>query len=371
LRIYSFNNHYIGTANRKFVKSAIKELKAMCPDVKVIDRFPEGIFTFRINLHREVFYYRLQENPPIFLRHIHPIDRMFFLSKGIFPPDASARAVTSLSHLIKPGRKISVQARRIPGEYDYTLFTFKKKLDPVLANEHYGIPAVKKPDQILSIYVSDSSAIDHTQSATCQLGECRDGPPTSWEGIVFMGVSTPQENLCEWSGGQVRFAREDRQKSRAEFKLLEAFEVFPIPVEKNGFALDLGASPGGWSRILLQKGFLVTAVDRAPLDHEIQSEKKLRFVKQDALHFRDEPDKYHIITNDINRDPVQSAQAMTAIAPSLKKNFPFVMTIKLTGKSFEKILEKVKKRLEDVFDICGIRQLFHNREEVTIWGVRK
>ena len=140
---------------------------------------------------------------------------------------------------------------------------------------------------------------------------------------------------------------------------------------KGGLALDLGASPGGWSRILLQKGYRVTAVDRAPLDNEIQSDKKLKFVKRDAMHFRDDPEKYDIITNDINRDPVQSAQVMAAISTSLKKNAPFVMTIKLPGKSFEKILKKVSKRLDGVYDIHNVRQLFHNREEVTIWGTRK
>ena len=229
MKIYTFNNHYIGTANRKFVKNAIKELKTICPDVKVIDRFPEGVFTFRIGLHREVFYYRLNDAPPIFLRHIQPIDRMFFLPKGDSPPAAAARALISLSHLIKPGRKIAVQSRRIPGEYGYTLFTFKKTIDPLLQKEHFGIPTVKKPDQILSIYVTDASEIDYAKSATCQLGGCDNGPPAPWEGVVFMGISTPGENLCEWSGGHVRFAREEKQKSRAEFKLLEAFEVFPIP----------------------------------------------------------------------------------------------------------------------------------------------
>jgi hypothetical protein len=46
--------------------------------------------------------------------------------------------------------------------------------------------------------------------------------------------------LSDWAGGVRRFAREEGQLSRSEFKLLEAFEVFDISVPQKGLALDLG-----------------------------------------------------------------------------------------------------------------------------------
>jgi 23S rRNA (cytidine2498-2'-O)-methyltransferase len=57
--------------------------------------------------------------------------------------------------------------------------------------------------------------------------------------------------------------------SRAYRKLWEAFVVmgrFPAPGDT---AVDLGASPGGWTWLLAELGCRVVAVDRAPLDPEV------------------------------------------------------------------------------------------------------
>ncbi len=54
--------------------------------------------------------------------------------------------------------------------------------------------------------------------------------------------------------------------SRAEFKLLEALEVFGVSLPSRGRALDLGAAPGGWTRLLLEASLSVVAVDPANLD---------------------------------------------------------------------------------------------------------
>lgn len=371
MRVYSFNNYYIGTANKKYVKHAVTELKRIDQDLKVIDRFPDGIFTFRLGCYREVFLYNLKTSPPIFLRHVNPIDKLFFIPQESEAPQLAALALTSLSDRIKAGKRISVQARRVSGEYDHTLFTFKKLLDPLIEKEHFGIPTVKRPDQIISVFVTDSTEIDYMQSATCSVEGCPDEYSQPWKAICLMGISTPQENLCQWSGGQVRFAKEEEQASRAEFKLLEAFEVFAIEPAPSGSALDLGSSPGGWARILSQKGYQVTAVDRAPLDKDVQALPGVRFIKRDAQHFRDNPDTYDIITNDMNRDPVQSAKILASLAPALRKGCPFVMTIKLMGNDPEKTIQGVRKILDASLQVRSIRQLFHNRDEVTLWGIRQ
>jgi 23S rRNA (cytidine2498-2'-O)-methyltransferase len=70
--------------------------------------------------------------------------------------------------------------------------------------------------------------------------------------------------------GEVRFV-EDRTgpPSRAYLKLWEAFlraGVRPRPGER---ALDLGASPGGWTWALARLGARVTAVDKAALDPRV------------------------------------------------------------------------------------------------------
>jgi 23S rRNA (cytidine2498-2'-O)-methyltransferase len=71
-------------------------------------------------------------------------------------------------------------------------------------------------------------------------------------------------------GGEVAF-REDREgpPSRAYLKLWEALTRLGAHPGPGEHALDLGASPGGWSWALARLGARVTAVDKAPLDARV------------------------------------------------------------------------------------------------------
>ena len=82
---------------------------------------------------------------------------------------------------------------------------------------------------------------------------------------AFIGLSLASHNISDWAGGVRRFRREKEQISRAEFKMLEAFEAFTSTCPPAASLLDLGAAPGGWTRVLRQKGQYVTAVDPAEL----------------------------------------------------------------------------------------------------------
>ncbi|MCW3060564.1 MAG: ribosomal large subunit methytransferase, partial [Capsulimonas sp.] len=82
----------------------------------------------------------------------------------------------------------------------------------------------------------------------------------------YLGVSPARRNLSAWPGGKHRFKREDGQISRAEFKLLEALSVFGVSLPRGGTALDIGAAPGGWTRVLRAAGLGVVALDPAELD---------------------------------------------------------------------------------------------------------
>lgn len=84
--------------------------------------------------------------------------------------------------------------------------------------------------------------------------------------------------------GEVTFAaRPDGPPSRAYLKLWEAFlymDRWPQPGER---ALDLGASPGGWTWALAQLGSTVTAIDRSPLDPPVAALAGVTFASGDAF----------------------------------------------------------------------------------------
>ena len=50
----------------------------------------------------------------------------------------------------------------------------------------------------------------------------------------------------------VKKARQQGYRSRAAFKIIEVDEKFKI-FKKNKIVLDLGAAPGGWSQVALEK----------------------------------------------------------------------------------------------------------------------
>lgn len=69
-------------------------------------------------------------------------------------------------------------------------------------------------------------------------------------------------------------------------KLEEGFallQVWPQPGER---AVDLGASPGGWTRVLRRYGATVTAVDRAPLADPLMADPGVEVVLGDAFRYQ-------------------------------------------------------------------------------------
>jgi 23S rRNA (cytidine2498-2'-O)-methyltransferase len=83
---------------------------------------------------------------------------------------------------------------------------------------------------------------------------------------TVIGLNPPGFALADWPGGRVGLAKTDAQVSRSEFKLEELFKTAGLDLPSRGVALDLGASPGGWTRILRRRGLTVWAIDPAALD---------------------------------------------------------------------------------------------------------
>ncbi|MDD2840172.1 MAG: SAM-dependent methyltransferase [Rickettsiales bacterium] len=185
---------------------------------------------------------------------------------------------------------------------------------------------------------------------------------------LYFGISTVKESLSSWVLGECRFKKEDEQISRAEFKLLEAFEYFDIDLSNYKNALDLGAAPGGWSRVLLNQCLNVVAVDPAELNESLLSNKKLyhyRGLSQD--YFKKLKDKkYDVIANDMKMDTRNSIEIIEEATKYLNKDGIVIMTLKLDpSREFEEVkecIEIIKKK----YEIIGVHQLFHNRSEITI-----
>jgi 23S rRNA (cytidine2498-2'-O)-methyltransferase len=185
--------------------------------------------------------------------------------------------------------------------------------------------------------------------------------------LILLGLNGAASALSDWPGGHVRLAKPKGQISRSEFKLEELFRTTGLKPPEGGLALDLGASPGGWTRILRAHGLDVVAVDPADLDPRLRNDRHIRHVRTTAGPFLDRTtDRFDIVVNDMRMDPAMSTGLMLAAAKHLKPGGLLILTLKLSPKGAVKAVRDALARLDAAVDIELVRQLHHNRDEVTV-----
>lgn len=282
---------------------------------------------------------------PVFLRHIAPAEIEISLTGG---PDDVTRIGEAAAPLLgrlssSDGGSFSVQTRILDGFHpEYKRFDVNTALAD-LAIQAGAALDVKNPTLVLSVTLAD----------TC-----------GW-----LGLSRAEENLSAWAGGARRFKMEAGQISRAEFKLLEALETFHLLPQDGQSALDLGAAPGGWTRVMRRRGLYVTAVDPAALDPKLSRDKRVTHCRETAqVFFRRPVQGFDWMLNDMKMDSRESALLMVEGARCLNLDGYAVLTLKLPEDATEwaSRVDEAQILLRQAYDIIGMRQLFHNRNEVTV-----
>lgn len=185
---------------------------------------------------------------------------------------------------------------------------------------------------------------------------------------LYAGVSDCVQNRSAWSGGAARYKKEPGFVGRAEFKLLEAFEIFNLRTPIPGLnALDLGAAPGGWSKVLLEAGYRVTAVDPAAMAASVCAHPGLTHICATAQRFNASGQTYDLIVNDMRMDIYESCRIMLDFHALLNPGGAAIMTFKLTPGHWYQKTVKALALLEQKYHAVDARQLFHNRDEVTVY----
>lgn len=189
---------------------------------------------------------------------------------------------------------------------------------------------------------------------------------------VVLGINRRADALTDWPGGRVGLARDDSQVSRAEFKLEELFKIFSLPFPSDGIALDLGASPGGWTRILRRTGLTVWAIDPGDLDARVAADPGVHHVKTTAGHFLAETDlSFDLVVNDMRMVPALSCKVMLEAAHRLKPGGLAILTLKISPHDPRATVDRCLGILGRSYDILHARQLYHNRNEVTVVARRR
>ncbi|WP_219837514.1 SAM-dependent methyltransferase [Paenibacillus sp. R14(2021)] len=334
---------WIGTANRGFASLAMEELRRVINGIKITQLTAGEVFRIEVPLSREDMLDLLQRNEPIFLRHIQPIDR-------ILPIQGNADDLQALSDLVRHARMrcenvtTAVHYRRVEGtRFPYSAADTKSVLDAVIM-ELGSETTMQSPEQILSIF----AGVDE----------------------LYVGWGTPAEQLSDWPGGAIRFQREEGQISRAKFKLLEAERAFKLYLEEFREALDIGAAPGGWTHLLLERGLRVTSVDPADLHPSLKAYPRLTAMKKNASDVKFPPGTFDLLVCDMSWSPMQMAKLVLEKTDALRDGATAIITIKLMHKKPLQTIRDVIARLESSFQLKKAKQLFHNRDEITLYLVK-
>jgi 23S rRNA (cytidine2498-2'-O)-methyltransferase len=282
----------------------------------------------------------LAKRPPVFVRHLAPVHRELVLDGTPADLERLERVAVLLAEHLPPAESFAIQTRLLVDDDNLpSRFEVNERLATAVAAES-GIPLdVRQPAGIISIALGGERA--------------------------YLGVSPVAFNRSSWAGGAQRFAREQGQISRAEFKLLEAQSVFGFEWPDWGQALDLGAAPGGWTRILRRAGLPVVAIDPAEMDPRLADDPEVRHLQTLAQRFLPTAERFSVIVNDLRMDARDSAWLMNEAAPALDPDGIAVMTLKLPHENFARIAYHALSILRNAYTLAGARQLFHNRSEVT------
>ncbi len=203
-------------------------------------------------------------------------------------------------------------------------------------------------------------------------------------------------NIATHPHGFIDPFRENKEKkvSRAEFKIIEAFREFGIKAPK--IAIDIGAAPGGWSLFLAKKGASVIAIDSGRLEYDkIRKEGVGVRIVKDVKHFgiaRNGPrpgsivhlvcrlDKAYpalyglevdLVGDDINAGGIESASAVMMYSRLMRRGAMLIMTLKCMHKNVGIYMKEVEARIGPKFNIRRWKVLPHNRQEITLFAVRK
>ncbi len=335
------------SASPEYQSAALDEIRDRVASAGRTELLGEGVSIVTVDVAFDKVAEELASTRPVFVRHVFPADEAVSLAADRGDLERIRDAVSGcVEQRLDTTRSFSVQARVI-GQLPYGRNDIQLALQRMLTQRLGVVSDVRDPDQVVSVVVARRP----------------DG-----RAVAYFGLSDASDNLSSWPGGMRRFAREPGQISRSEFKLLEAMEAFDIELRAGGVALDLGAAPGGWTRVLVERGLSVVAVDPAELHSSIASRPEVthhRMRVQDLPRAGSLP-RFDVVTNDMRIDARDSARSMRGIRRLLSPmGGTGVVTLKLPTRRAVSVMRSAIDLLERDYRVRGVRNLFHNRQEVT------
>lgn len=339
-----------------FKKNVSKEILNI-GNASIVKNFDDSTALISTDLNQEDFLTKLEKSKPIFIKHICPAQKMGKIDCCLdIDKQRILDTLLKQGYFVNNGEKFAIQARINGGGYgDKRLEYSSKDLEVFIGTyftEKGGVPVFSDRKitagdniKVFSIFISGTD--------------------------FYIGNSMSNQNL-NFACDEYRISSKagGREISRAENKLKEALAKYNINLgSQGGIALDIGAAPGGWTKVLVDHGFKVVAVDPGALHPDLQNNPNVKHYKCkiEELNFEN---YFDIIVNDMNVEPQVTAEIMNSLAACLKENGVAIVTLKLPTNPTKGIEEGVAK-LSEKYNVLSVNSLFHNRQEVTAYIQKK
>jgi 23S rRNA (cytidine2498-2'-O)-methyltransferase len=194
----------------------------------------------------------------------------------------------------------------------------------------------------------------------------------------YVGVSEPG-NGSPWVNGIPRLRMPSGSPSRSTLKLAEALMEFFDEKElakrmaPGMTAIDLGASPGGWTWQLVRHELMVIAVDNGAIDPALLESGQVKHRRDDGFHFRPS-DPVDWMVCDMVESPSRIAKlAASWIAQGWCREtiFNLKLPMKKRFEEVERCIGLIDEALGGGGYYLRMKHLYHDREEVTAHLARR
>lgn len=178
-----------------------------------------------------------------------------------------------------------------------------------------------------------------------------------------------------WPMGIPRLKVHPQAPSRSALKLEEALLTLLDDGQRTRWlragrlAADLGAAPGGWTWVLVRHGLRVTAIDNGPIDPALLATGQVAHVRADG--FRWEPPRpLDWMVCDMVEQPIRVAERMAHwLSQGWCRHAMFNLKLPM-----KKRWQETRRCLDHIQAVSGVewtlraRQLYHDREEITVFA---
>ena len=333
---------FVVTTSSGFEGNGRREILKLLPSSKVRKLFFKGNLYVECSLPEEEAVEALREADTTYLGRVFPVDAEVKISAAKASIEALYEAV-SIGDLGE-GDTFRVSCTR-RGSHEFR----SRDVEVTL-----GMRLEEETDAVVDLH-------DPSKTVVVQI----------FQDLAYVGV-TPSVNLLVKEIKRFRkYAKGERPFTRAEFKIREALKAFDVEVTNDFRVLDVGAAPGGWTKVLAGMARGVVAVDPADLHPSVEEMSNVTHLRCRAEDLPEDIGEFDLITNDMNISPTESAEIMNALAELLREGGAAIMTVKFVTRERRRHTREAIGILEEAYTGFKVKRLPHNRNETTVYMRKK